>query len=96
MHVSLLISHFHLASEKASSIEQLNPGVLLFVGVVFRHYKPFNPILGETFDAIRPEDGYCVVLEQVSTLVTAESLESGIQWGMDVILVVICMWGAVT
>eukprot|EP00117_Sycon_ciliatum_P008400 scpid57140/ scgid11115/ Oxysterol-binding protein 2; Oxysterol-binding protein-related protein 4 len=30
-----------------------------------RHYKPFNPVLGETYDAIRPEEGYCVVVEQV-------------------------------
>jgi len=33
---------------------------------VFRHSKPFNPLLGETFEYVRPDLGYYCITEQVS------------------------------
>ena len=30
-----------------------------------RHSKPFNPLLGETYELVRPDMGYCIVTEQV-------------------------------
>ena len=34
--------------------------------MLFRFWKPFNPLLGETFEFINKEQGYAVVCEQVS------------------------------
>jgi len=31
-----------------------------------RHSKPFNPLLGETYELVNQEGGYCVIVEQVS------------------------------
>jgi hypothetical protein len=31
----------------------------------FRFYKPFNPLLGETFESVRDDLGYTVISEQV-------------------------------
>ena len=31
-----------------------------------RHSKPFNPLLGETYEVVNTEDKYCVIAEQVS------------------------------
>ena len=31
-----------------------------------RHSKPFNPLLGETYELVNHEGNYCVVTEQVS------------------------------
>lgn len=42
--------------------------VYLCYGVVRRrHSKPFNPLLGETFEYVRPDLGYYCVTEQVSS-----------------------------
>lgn len=30
-------------------------------------YKPFNPVLGETFECVREDRGFCYISEQVST-----------------------------
>ena len=30
-----------------------------------RHSKPFNPLLGETYELVRPDLGYCLLVEQV-------------------------------
>ncbi|EDQ88766.1 uncharacterized protein MONBRDRAFT_32711 [Monosiga brevicollis MX1] len=47
-----------------------------------RTYKAFNPLLGETYELIRPDDGYRVVTEQVShhPPVTALHAESERGW----------------
>lgn len=37
-----------------------------FVTTLTRHSKPFNPLLGETYEQVRTEDGYCLIVEQVS------------------------------
>ena len=31
-----------------------------------RHSKPFNPLLGETFELVHKEHAYCLIAEQVS------------------------------
>jgi len=33
-----------------------------------RFWKPFNPLLGETFELINNDVGYALVAEQVSTI----------------------------
>ena len=40
--------------------------VCISLSRVFRHSKPFNPLLGETFEYVRPDLGYYCVTEQVS------------------------------
>lgn len=37
-----------------------------FVTTLSRHSKPFNPLLGETYELVNQEQGYCVISEQVS------------------------------
>ncbi|XP_065890057.1 oxysterol-binding protein 1-like [Dysidea avara] len=37
-----------------------------YVTTLSRHSKPFNPLLGETFEYVRPDLGYYCVTEQVS------------------------------
>ena len=49
-----------------------------------RHSKPFNPLLGETYELVNKEGGYCLVAEQVShhppiTAMHAES-EKWVMW----------------
>ena len=49
-----------------------------------RHSKPFNPLLGETYELVNQEGSYCVVSEQVShhppvTALHAES-DSWVFW----------------
>lgn len=51
---------------------------------IYRHSKPFNPLLGETYELVNKEEGYYVVTEQVShhppiTAMHAES-EKWILW----------------
>lgn len=37
-----------------------------FVTTLSRHSKPFNPLLGETYELVNQEAGYCLIAEQVS------------------------------
>ncbi len=58
--------------------------VLAYLHPPSRHSKPFNPLLGETYELVNQEAGYCVVVEQVShhppvTALHAES-EKWIFW----------------
>lgn len=55
-----------------------------FVTTLTRHSKPFNPLLGETYELVNKRGGYCVVTEQVShhppvTAMYAES-EKWVLW----------------
>lgn len=40
-------------------------GFLCFLGAGCRVYKPFNPLLGETYELVRPDLGYRSLAEQV-------------------------------
>ncbi len=56
----------------------------LYIIPSHRHSKPFNPLLGETYEMVNKEGGYCVVTEQVShhppvTAMYAES-EKWVLW----------------
>jgi len=46
----------------------------------FRFWKPFNPLLGETFEYHNEEHGYSVIAEQVTILViiTFDSEATGV------------------
>ncbi|XP_019852777.1 PREDICTED: oxysterol-binding protein 1-like [Amphimedon queenslandica] len=37
-----------------------------YVCTLTRHSKPFNPLLGETYELVRKDLGYCLIAEQVS------------------------------
>lgn len=36
---------------------------------LYRHSKPFNPLLGETYELVRKDLGYCLIAEQVHHLI---------------------------
>ena len=41
--------------------------LLLLLCYYHRHSKPFNPLLGETYELVRKDLGYCLIAEQVHT-----------------------------
>lgn len=59
-----------LASERADSIERLMYvaafAASVYASTIGRVAKPFNPLLGETFEYVRPDKNYRFFIEQVS------------------------------
>ncbi|EGD79152.1 hypothetical protein PTSG_09883 [Salpingoeca rosetta] len=51
-------------------------------GTGFRNYKPFNPLLGETYECVRPDLGFRCICEQVShhPPISAMHAESASGW----------------
>lgn len=58
-----------LASERADSIERLMYVAAFaaseYASTIGRVAKPFNPLLGETFEYVRPDKGYRFFIEQI-------------------------------
>lgn len=59
-----------LAVERSDSIERLVYvsafAASIYASTIARIAKPFNPLLGETFEYARPDKGYRMLIEQVS------------------------------
>ena len=66
MHFQPLSGLQLLVGEKKREIFQLP--MCISLSHVFRHSKPFNPLLGETFEYVRPDLGYYCITEQVSVV----------------------------
>ncbi len=76
----MLQVHVYILSQALSQALVLT----LYIIPSHRHSKPFNPLLGETYEMVNKEGGYCVVTEQVShhppvTAMYAES-EKWVLW----------------
>ena len=59
-----------LAADRTDSVERMIYvaafACSIYASTIGRVAKPFNPLLGETFEYVRPDKGYRMILEQVS------------------------------